>query len=401
MEKTFLHVTCWPVYRHEGRLHTWDLWRKDLEFYFDYLDRIVLFSPVEDRPAPPTASAIRQDLAERIELVHTPNIVSGWLKLKNTIPHLIGLARQLRRADVVQVILIENPIVYGFLFAFLRRFTKIRTVVFVESSGWRRPGVVGWKSLYWRFCERMAAVAVRNATLSMHTQEEYRKSLGGVEGTSFVVPAVWIEESDLATSESLEALLEARSPSGRIRLGYFGQMVHDKGLDVLIEAVGLCRAKGLDVELDAYGTGPKLADFMERASKVGGVRFPGMLKYGREFLGRLATYDVTVVPSRSNEHLRITVDSCSQGVPLLVSDVPGLRQIAQDGVNGMVVPKEDPAALAAAIERLAADRDLRGVLSRGALRSVAGMSHRKMHQLRAELLRRVVPDHPHLLAPRD
>jgi glycosyltransferase involved in cell wall biosynthesis len=47
------------------------------------------------------------------------------------------------------------------------------------------------------------------------------------------------------------------------------------------------------------------------------------------------------------------------GRPLVASDVPGCREVARAGVNALLVPPDDAAALAAALERLAQDATLR------------------------------------------
>jgi glycosyltransferase involved in cell wall biosynthesis len=53
------------------------------------------------------------------------------------------------------------------------------------------------------------------------------------------------------------------------------------------------------------------------------------------------------------------MEAAACGRPLVATDVPGCRDIARPGVTGLLVPPDDPAALADAIERLARDPDLR------------------------------------------
>jgi glycosyltransferase involved in cell wall biosynthesis len=69
---------------------------------------------------------------------------------------------------------------------------------------------------------------------------------------------------------------------------------------------------------------------------------------------------IAVLPSRGGEGVPMTLmEAAACGRPLVATDVPGCRDIARPGVTGLLVPPDDPAALADAIERLARDPDLR------------------------------------------
>ena len=54
--------------------------------------------------------------------------------------------------------------------------------------------------------------------------------------------------------------------------------------------------------------------------------------------------------------------------PLVVTDVPGCRYFVRDGIEGFVVPPDDPMALAKALDRLAGDRELRRTMGAAARR---------------------------------
>jgi glycosyltransferase involved in cell wall biosynthesis len=56
--------------------------------------------------------------------------------------------------------------------------------------------------------------------------------------------------------------------------------------------------------------------------------------------------------------------------PIVASDLPALREVLQDGDNALLVPPEDPAALARAIQRLAEDQPLAERLAAQAARDV-------------------------------
>jgi glycosyltransferase involved in cell wall biosynthesis len=68
---------------------------------------------------------------------------------------------------------------------------------------------------------------------------------------------------------------------------------------------------------------------------------------------------IAVLPSRREGLPKSLLEAAACGRPLIATDVPGCREIARDGINALLVPWDNPEALADAIERLMKDRDLR------------------------------------------
>jgi glycosyltransferase involved in cell wall biosynthesis len=74
----------------------------------------------------------------------------------------------------------------------------------------------------------------------------------------------------------------------------------------------------------------------------------------------LRAADVFVFPSFYREGVpRVLLEAASAGLPLIAADVPGSRDVVQDGVNGYLVPPQRPDAIADAVLRLAGSPDLR------------------------------------------
>jgi glycosyltransferase involved in cell wall biosynthesis len=68
----------------------------------------------------------------------------------------------------------------------------------------------------------------------------------------------------------------------------------------------------------------------------------------------LALSDVFVFPSFYREGIpRVLIEAASMALPLIAADGPGSRDVVEDGVNGLLVPPKDPAAIADAVLRLA------------------------------------------------
>lgn len=70
--------------------------------------------------------------------------------------------------------------------------------------------------------------------------------------------------------------------------------------------------------------------------------------------------DIVVLPSRYREGIpKSLLEAMSMGKPIITTDVPGCREVVRPGDNGFLVPPADPVALATAIGRLSADKDMR------------------------------------------
>ena len=95
------------------------------------------------------------------------------------------------------------------------------------------------------------------------------------------------------------------------------------------------------------------------------------VKYDLRFIpdSEIATYfaacDVVLAPYRIEAQSGVALTAFHFSRPVIASRVGGLPEIVRDGVNGYLVPTEDPDALAAAIDRFFSEAD-RGAMERAA-----------------------------------
>ena len=106
------------------------------------------------------------------------------------------------------------------------------------------------------------------------------------------------------------------------------------------------------------------------------ILFPG---YREDVLELVAAADVKVLPSIYGESLtKAAFEAMAVGTPVLLTDIPGNRELVEHGVSGWKVPPRDPAAIARALERLLPDAALRERLSRAAHERLdTVLSHRR------------------------
>ena len=137
--------------------------------------------------------------------------------------------------------------------------------------------------------------------------------------------------------------------------------IHKKGIDVLLEALKACGERRLELRL--IGDGAIRPQLEEQAVRLGisdRVSFLGS-KHRREVFDELWRCDLLVMPSRlaSESFGLAALEAMACGKPVIASAVGGLRELVDDGATGLVVPPDDPAALALALARLAGDPELR------------------------------------------
>jgi glycosyltransferase involved in cell wall biosynthesis len=147
-----------------------------------------------------------------------------------------------------------------------------------------------------------------------------------------------------------------------------GRLARVKGFEYLIEAVS--RLAGITLAIIGDGElRPELERLVEGSSAR--VLLTGPMSHER-VAQALAAADVVVVPSVVDNRGRVdattstALEALASGRPLIASIVGGIPEVVRDGENGLLVPQKDPAALAAAIERLRAEPELRQRLSRKA-----------------------------------
>lgn len=128
-----------------------------------------------------------------------------------------------------------------------------------------------------------------------------------------------------------------------------GRLVADKGFDVLLEAMAKCRFE--DWHLVLLGEGPERAFLMNRAAELGleqRVHLPGFQTHPAAYLREAELF---VLSSRWEGFGNVLVEALAAGVPIISTDCPGgPRTILEDGQHGRLVPVDDPAALARAID---------------------------------------------------
>lgn len=171
-------------------------------------------------------------------------------------------------------------------------------------------------------------------------------------------------------------------PQDAVVFGIVARMVKEKGFVELFQAFSEVSKRYPNAVLLHVGPVDNSRDdgiTPEEAKRCGcfeRCRFTGMRTDVPRFL---AAMDVMVLPTHREGYPVSVMEAAAMGLPCITTDIRGCREAVVDGATGIIVPPRDPAALAAAMEKLLAEPELR-----------AQMGHNALQRAREHFDRRIV-----------
>ena len=228
----------------------------------------------------------------------------------------------------------------------------------------------------YRLARPLARAVLRRAAAVTVVSADLRDSLIALAG----VEAAKISVIPMPVHPAIEATLPLAGGGqgggvGPPTILAVARLAKDKGLDVLLEACGFLRARGLDCRLALVGEGEEEAALRAQAQRLGlseSVDFLGAVAPG-DLAPHYLAADVVVLPSRREGLGLVLVEALFCRRPVIATRVGGIPDVVADGQTGLLVPPDDPLALAEAIARLLNDPALAARLA------AAGHEHVRQH----------------------
>ncbi|MCP5368083.1 MAG: glycosyltransferase [Hyphomicrobiales bacterium] len=263
-------------------------------------------------------------------------------------------------------------------------------VVTMHGGDIYTTGTLAKSLLVRRALRGAAAVTVVSAALKAHLME------GPLRGVLDREPAVIPMGCDLGA-------FARHGPGGGPPAGldparplilFVGRLAEKKGLPVLLRAMAGDGLGALGATLAIAGDGPmrgELEALVERLGLRQRVRLLGSVAH-RDLPALYAAADVFCAPfvvarDGDTEGLpTVLSEAGAAGLASVVGDVGGVREIIEDGVNGLVVPSGDVPALAAALCRVLGDADLRRCMAAAARERACGYDWQCIGERFAEIL---------------
>jgi len=150
-------------------------------------------------------------------------------------------------------------------------------------------------------------------------------------------------------------------PRDSVKVLYVGRISTEKNLPMLTAIWPQVRerahAAGVDAQLVIVGGGPYL-DEMKSTLGGHGVVFPGF-KHGTELATLYASADMFVFPSLTDTLGQVVLESQASGIPVVVADQGGPKEVVDDGRTGLVLPGHKTSAWIDAVSDLVIDHDKR------------------------------------------
>lgn len=232
----------------------------------------------------------------------------------------------------------------------------------------------------WALAARLSGTPV---VVHVHEAED---QIGSALGTALHLPLLLAQRIVVNSEATRRAVCKAVPPlSGRVRTVYngvpdqrspatdlpqevpervelvlVGRLSPVKGTDLALQALTTLVADGVDAHLTLVGDvypgyewfRQQLEDAAGRDDLAGRVTFTGFEPEVAPFLARA---DIVLVPSRRDSFGNVAVEAALAARPVVAAQVQGLAEVVVHETTGLLVPTEDPEALAAAVQRLLAD----------------------------------------------
>jgi glycosyltransferase involved in cell wall biosynthesis len=231
-------------------------------------------------------------------------------------------------------------------------------------GGWRRPAALLFgKALDATHHRLVRAAGARVVSNGRQLWEQHGCPPGRV-----VVSATLFERE-------IQSVARRRPGGSPFRLLFVGFLRYEKGIDVLLQAFDRLVEAIPSAQLQIVGgcdalfhnVSENIRREVELRQRKSTVELLGDIPFGPQLFQCFADADVLALPSRSEGTPRVLVEARAFGCPVVATSVGGIPESVEHEVDGLLVPVDDPAALAEAVLRIARDSALRERLVTGGL----------------------------------
>jgi glycosyltransferase involved in cell wall biosynthesis len=166
----------------------------------------------------------------------------------------------------------------------------------------------------------------------------------------------WVDTDEFTPSRRNPSLLSSKGPRGALNFLFVGRISKEKNLELLADSFTGIINDGFKARLILVGDGP-YRDELEMKLHGRPVLFMGY-RHGEELAAVYASSDVFVFPSTTDTFGNVVLEAQASGIPVIVSDEGGPKELIVPGETGFVVRANDRAGLAKTMTHFIMNPDL-------------------------------------------
>jgi glycosyltransferase involved in cell wall biosynthesis len=248
------------------------------------------------------------------------------------------------------------------------RRVGIPVVAFSRGYTVENPKVAFYEWLDRRFLKRVSGI--------IFVSEGQRKRLEslGIRGRrNWVVRnAVAADSSKDSLSKDLrkQVLERLRIPGAVEMVVSAGRLSPEKGHRFLVEAIGMLRGSGNNAHFVFCGEGPCQKELETRSKELGISEKCHFVGFRRDLKEIFQAMDLLVLPSLTEGLPNVVLEAFACAKPVIATNVGGVPEIVEDGINGILVPPERSDLLAEALKNFLAAPEKRRMMGEAGYRKV-------------------------------
>jgi len=209
-------------------------------------------------------------------------------------------------------------------------------------------------------------VTTRLVAVSPEVRDDLlRLGVGRPEQFTVIRLGIDLDERSAGSDDDRARLRELLGiPEGTFVVGWIGRMTAIKRLPDVLAAFAELRRRGVEARLCLVGDGPDRAEAELRAAELGIAQETLFLGYQADIGPYYALFDTLLLPSGNEGTPVVAIESLAASNPVVATDVGGVSDVVEDGIDGFLAKVGDVTALADGLERLARDPGLRAGMGR-------------------------------------
>ncbi|MHC4886957.1 MAG: glycosyltransferase family 4 protein [Planctomycetota bacterium] len=305
-----------------------------------------------------------QDVEHEVCFFDTPGVILSEGELPDIPVRALSIRHgwQLLRARSLRQVVSEiNPSVIHChcdtpAFALQIGAFKDRRLIYTEHGDTIMRRERSWfTELMWRHSGPAWNTAIMNSNF---VEADFLRRFPWMEGRTVVMPNPLIECGEDSTA--------FERPPGPPRIGVFGRLVWQKGMDWFLEAAGLVHDRLPEATFFIHGDGPVRSELEALSAQLGLANYVTFEGFVNDPLFRMGKMDVSIVPSRIEPFGLVALEAQSTGTPVVGFTDSGVAEIVLDGKTGRIVPHGDRNALADAVVDIVENPQTRAAMGRAA-----------------------------------